>query len=91
MSEFHDYGMALARRRPEVERIRDAARSRGDLMALRNTETLLSQWAVPIERFAPANDARAGLVDEPRAPDAGNRKRQLSRQARSTGDAAGRL
>jgi uncharacterized membrane protein YkvA (DUF1232 family) len=58
LSEFLEYIERLRRQVPEVERLRDQAKARGDLTAVRNAEHLLAQWAVLISRYTPANDLR---------------------------------
>jgi uncharacterized membrane protein YkvA (DUF1232 family) len=56
LSEILDYIERLRRQVPEVERLRDQGRARGDLTAVRNAEHLLAQWAVLISTNTPAND-----------------------------------
>jgi hypothetical protein len=51
-----NYLKRLDRQRPEVERIRDAAKLRGDLATMRNTEMLLAQWSALAASYTPAND-----------------------------------
>ena len=56
MSEMLNYLKRLDGQRPEVERIRDAAKVRGDLATIRNTEMLLAQWSALAASYTPAND-----------------------------------
>jgi hypothetical protein len=59
VSEKFNYLKRLDGQRPEVERIRDAARMRGDLATMRNTEMLLAQWSALAASYSPANDGCA--------------------------------
>lgn len=59
MSEFQQYLMRLAEQRPEVERIRNDARTRGDLATEQNSDRLLDEWAALMVGSAPANDRHA--------------------------------
>jgi uncharacterized membrane protein YkvA (DUF1232 family) len=78
VSEFLNYINSLRRQVPKVEKIRDEARARGDLTAVRNAESLLARWAVQIATFTPANDlsppqqqkrsARQALAAAPEGP-----------------------
>ena len=59
MSEFQQYLMRLAEQRPEVERIRNDARARGDVATERNSDRLLDEWAALMVGSTPANDRQA--------------------------------
>ena len=62
MSELQEYLARLDRQRPDVQRIREDARARGDLATARNAERLLEEWAAVIAKFTPANDIKAGAI-----------------------------
>jgi len=61
VSEFQEYLARLERQHPEVERIRDSAKARGDLTTVRNAEALLSEWSAMIATYRPANDGHPPL------------------------------